>query len=213
METRYSFIERMRRLVYGGQPSDDASISFGLVGKYVDDAIAFAAKQNYKDNLALEQVGYVNNSFYTTFKGLTVTSDSNFRWVVSLPQIPIGIGDTKGISTLELNDTNGQESFPCIPLNENQKGYYKSLLPIPNKTLFYYEGNIIYVLTTILLNTYTARVSMISGGDSTNMNSIINVPSDYYPMIIQYIRQHLMEERVIEPDTNNDGVDTAVNKN
>lgn len=213
METRYSFIERMRRLVYGGQPSDDASISFGLVGKYVDDALAAAAKQNYKDNLGLEGVAFVNNSFYTTFKNISIISDGNFRWKLSLPQIPVGIGSTTGISTLELNDSNGLESFPCFPLSETQKGYYKSLPPIPNSTLFYYEGNIIFIISTILLNIYTARVSMISGGDSTDMNSIMNVPSDYIPFMINYIRTQLMEERAVEPDTVNDGQDLGTNKN
>ena len=45
--TRRVFIEQVRRLIYGSQPSNDAEITTGLVNTWLESAIAFAAKTNY----------------------------------------------------------------------------------------------------------------------------------------------------------------------
>lgn len=75
---RRTYIERIRRLIYGGQPPAEANITIGLVNNYLQDAIAVAAKTNYTDNLKLEGIASVNNSFYTTFKSLVIASDEQF---------------------------------------------------------------------------------------------------------------------------------------
>ena len=36
---------------------------------------------------------------------------------------------------------------------------------------------------------------MISGGDSTNLNSVLNVPDDYVPVIFDYCAKMLLAER------------------
>jgi hypothetical protein len=48
---------------------------------------------------------------------------------------------------------------------------------------------------------------MVSGGDSTDLNSELNVSPDYFPVMVQYIREQLMFERSIPQDTDNDGQD------
>ena len=69
--TRAEFIERTLRQVYGGYVTEDSSITPMLVNSWLNDAIALAAKTNYTDAVKLDGIGYVNNAFYTTFKGLT----------------------------------------------------------------------------------------------------------------------------------------------
>ena len=210
--TRRFWIERCLRQIYGQQPTDDASISINLVNTWLNDAIAVAAKQNYKDNITIDGIGYINNSFYTRFSGIAITADGgmiNFIWKLTLPQIPLGIGENEGISTLELVDsTTGQVSRPFIPLSERQKSFYQSVRPIPNKILYYYEGNILYAVSQLLLNQYTANVTMVSGGDSTNLDSILNVPDDYMPVMVEYVKQQLLFEQTRPIDQANDGVDS-----
>ena len=208
--TRNQFIEMALRQIYGSQPTDDSSITFNLVNLWLGQATAIAAKANYVDAIKLDGIGYVNNSFYTTYKGIAVTPDEQLTWKVSLPQIPVGIGRNEGINTLQFKNENGTLSYPCIPISANQKTYYQTMRKIPNKTLFYYEGNSIFALSTILLNQYTATVSMISGGDSTDLNSELNVPPDYYPNMVQYIKEQLMAERLMPQDLQNDGTDLIV---
>ena len=206
--TRRFFIERTLRQVYGNQPTDDASITDNLVNTWLNDAIGIAAKTSYKDALAIDGISYVNNSFYTIFKGLSVSADEQFLYKIRLPQIPFGIGTNMGVSTLQFKDSStGQVSQPVIWISENQRTYYQSMRQIPNKLLAYPQGEFIYVISTLLLNFYTASVTMISGGDSTNLDSTLNVPDDYVPVMVEYIKQQLMFERQIPVDVSNDGLD------
>ena len=209
--TRAQFIEQILRQIYGTYPSDDASITPMLVNQYLDQAIAFAAKANYTDNLKLEGIGFVNNSFYTTFKGIAITREEAGLWKLTLPQVPIGIGASEGVSTIVLKDAQNNISLPLVPLTQNQKTYFQSIQNLPFKTLYYVEGNNAYVISSLVLSNYTATVTLISGGDSTNLSSNLNVPGDYVPAIVQYIQQQLSFMKQTPRDLSNDGTDLSQN--
>jgi hypothetical protein len=182
-----------------------------LVNQYIDQGIAVAARTNYTDNLKLEGISFVNNSFYTTFKGLVAVRDERNLWKITLPQVPVGIGYSEGISTLQFKDSQGVVSQPCVPLTQNQKTYFQSMPNIPSKTLFYSEGDKVYVISNQILSNYTASVTMVSGGVSSSLTSVLNVPSDYMPVIIQYVQQQLLLMKQTPKDLANDGQDLAVN--
>jgi hypothetical protein len=57
------------------------------------------------------------------------------------------------------------------------------------------------------LNQYTATITIISGGDSTNLSSTLNVPDDYIPGIVDYVTKALMMARQQIQDNANDGND------
>ncbi len=208
MPTRRYFIERTLRQLYGTQPNDDSWVTDNLVNAWLEDAIAIAAKQNYKDNIAIDGISYINNSFYTTFKNLSVEADEQFLWKITLPQIPVGIGGNMGISTLQFRDnTSTQISQTVVWITENQRTYFQNMRGIPNKLLAYPQGEFVYVISQLLLNQYTANATMISGGDSTNLDSTLNVPQDYFPVMVEYIKQQLSFERNQLVDLSNDGSD------
>jgi hypothetical protein len=205
---RRTYIELIRRQIYGSQPSDDAEITVGLVNKWLDISIAAAAQQNYKGNIALEGISYVNNGFYTTFKNIAVTKDENFLWKVALPQIPVGIGENDGVPILVFKDAaNNQLSQNVVWLTQNQRSFNSGRRQIPNKLLAYQEADAIYVISTIILSQYTASVTMISGGTSTDLTSTINVPPDYFTVIVDYMKTQLMFQRQMPQDVQNDGLD------
>ncbi len=205
--TRRTFIERTLRQIYNGQPVDEATITKNLVNVWLSDAIGIAAKQNYKDNYQMEGIGFVNNSFHTTFKGLSISADERSLWKITLPEIPVGVGTSEGMPRVIFKDSNSTLSYPGIPLSESQVGYARSMRPIPNKILIYQEGIYCFAITAILMNAFTANVTLVSGGDSTDLDSVLNVPPDYYPIMVQYIQQQLMIERKNVPDLANDGRD------
>lgn len=208
MDTRINFIHRLLRQVYNGQPQDDSSITVNLVNKWLNDAIAVAAKKNYTDNLQLDGIAYVNNSFYTTFRNLVVTLYEQFVYQLSLPQVPVGISANQGVGTLQFMDSDGNISDPAIPLSENQVGYFRTMRPIPNKILYYPEGRFIYAISTLQLDQFTGKVRMISGGDSTDLNSVINVPEDYFPTLVEYVKAQLSFERAQPRELTNDGAES-----
>ena len=206
--TRNIFIERILRQIYNGQPSDDSSITYSLVNQWLNDAIGLAAKKNYTDGIQMDGIAYVNNSFYTTFKDLTVELGNidNVTYSIDLPQIPVALGKNEGIATLQfVKDKLASQT--AIPLSINQVAYIDNLRPIQNKILYWTEGKNIYAKSLIPLTAYTANVRMVSGGDSTDLESTLIVPDDYVPMIVEYIKGQLAFERSRPIDTSNDGVD------
>ena len=206
--TRNIFIERILRQIYNGQPSDDSSITYSLVNQWLNDAIGLAAKKNYTDGIQMDGIAYVNNSFYTTFKDLTVELGNidNVTYSIDLPQIPVALGKNEGIATLQfVKDKLASQT--AIPLSMNQVAYIDNLRPIQNKILYWTEGKNIYAKSLIPLTSYTANVRMVSGGDSTDLESTLIVPDDYVPMIVEYIKGQLVFERSRPIDVSNDGVD------
>lgn len=204
--TRNQLIERLLRQIYGGQPTDDSNITYNLVNQWLNDAIGIAVKKNYTDSIQMDGVAYVNNSFYTSYNGLTISQQDNTTYKIVMPQIPIALGKNEGVATLVFKDSK-TTSHTAIPLSINQLAYQETLRPIQNKILYWPEGIDIYVKTTIPLTRYTANIRMISGGDSTDLNSTLIIPDDYMPIIVEYIKQQLLFEQSRPIDVDNDGVD------
>ena len=205
--TRKTFIERILRQIYDGQPSDDSSITFNLVNQWLNDAIGLAAKKNYTDSIQMDGVAYVNNSFYTSYSSLTITQVDNTTFKFTLPQIPVALGKNEGIATLQFSNSKTPTSFGAVPLSMNQVGYQDTLRPIQNKVVYWPQGQEVYMSTGIPLTAYKANVRMISGGDSTDLNSTLIIPDDYVPIMVEYIKAQLAFERSRPIDTSNDGVD------
>ena len=206
--SRNAYIEMIRRQIYGDQPPAEANITKGLVNRWLNFGIAAAAKQNNKDNIAIDGINYINNSFYTTFKGIALTQDENFLWKLTLPQLPLGIGASEGVSTVMLKDASiNQISYPVVLMSQNQVSFQRGMRSIPNKLLGYSEGNFIYILSTLLLSDYTGSVTMVSGGDGTDLTSTVNVPDDYFPFIIEFMKTQLVFQRQIPQDRTDDGAD------
>jgi len=209
--TRGTYIEQIRRIIYNGQPNDDATITIGLVNVWLNQAIGIAAKANYKDNIVIDGMKYVNNSFYTTFKGLSVENDDQFTYKITLPQIPFGIGKDEGVSMMVFKDSQSQQlSQSVVWLTANQKTFFQSMRPIPNKLLAISESKYVYVYTTLLLNSYTANITMASGGLDTDLSSELNVPADYIPVMTDYLVKNLILELNQAKDVTNDGEDFKV---
>lgn len=209
---RGAYIERILMQIYGQKPTDDAEITYNLVNLYLNDAIGIAAKTCYKEAIQIEGIAYVNNSFYTTFSGIAVSSDDtdNLCYKFSLPEIPVGIGKNEGIAKIQFKDSNGFVSQNAIPLSMNQIGYADRQRPIPNKIVYWYEGSIVRIKTPLIMTSYTAIVRMISGGVSSDLNSELNLPPDYFGVITEYVRQQLILERSIPQDNTNEGVDQNI---
>jgi hypothetical protein len=205
--TRKTFIERILRQIYNGQPSDDSNITFNLVNEWLNDAIGVAAKKNYTDSIQMDGVAYVNNSFYTSYSGLTITSVNNTTFKFTLPQIPVALGKNEGLATLNFSNNNTPTTFGAVPLSMNQVSYQDTLRPIQNKVVYWSQGQEVYMSTGIPLTAYKANVRMVSGGDSSDLNSTLIIPDDYVPIMVEYIKAQLAFERSRPIDTSNDGVD------
>jgi hypothetical protein len=207
--TRRIFLERILIQLYGGFPTDDSEITYELINEWLSDAIGLAAKTCWKESIQIDGIAYLNNSFYTTFSGIEISTDNtdNLCYQFELPQIPFGLGKNEGLAKIQFKDSNGFVSQNAIPLSMNQIGYADRQRPIPGKIIYWYEGNIVRLKTPLIMTEYTAIVRMASGGNSSDLDSELNVPADYYNIMTDYIQKQLMIERAIVPDLSNDGTD------
>lgn len=207
--TRKAFCERIQREIYGSQPNDDAEITKQLINNYVNVGIAMAVKQNYTDNLKMDGIAYVNNSFYTTFRDLPIakdTSDYNL-WYITLPEIPVALGENEGISQLIFRKGTDY-SLEAIPLNAHQVGYRRTFRKIPNKICYWNERDTILCESYLSLSEYTANVKVASGGaNSTDLTEQIYLPTEWLSFVQDYVIKNLMLEKQQKQDVSNDGVD------
>ena len=203
---RIELIERLRRQVANVFPSDDFTITNNLVNSWLGDAIAAAAKASYTESIRMDGVAYLNNGFYTTFSGIAVSKDTtdDFQYTLQLPQLPVGIGANEGIASLKFKKS-GQTSYDAVPLTINQVGISQGSRKIQNKIIYYQEGRDLKVRSTVILSAYTATVRMVSGGISSDLNSEINVPQEWFPMMVEYISKALRIENAQKADVANDG--------
>lgn len=209
---RGAFIEQALIQIYGALPTDDAEMTIDMINMVLlPEAIGIAAKTCYKEAIQIDGIGYVNNSFYTTFSGLSIVTDDtdNLCYKLILPDMPVGIGRNEGVSALRFKDDNGFVSQTVIWLSMSQQAYADRMQPIPNKILAWPEGNTVRMKTTLPMWSYTGVVKMVSGGDSANLNSELNVPPDYHPYMIEYIQKQLLLMRGQRQDQANDGQDQA----
>ena len=100
-----------------------------------------------------------------------------------------------------------QTTFCTVQLKMKQENYQNTLRPIQNKVVYWPQGQEVYMSTGIPLTAYKANVRMVSGGDSTDLNSTLIIPDDYVPIMVEYIKAQLAFERSRPIDTSNDGVD------
>jgi hypothetical protein len=208
MLTRYKLIERIRSVIYNGTPNDDATITFNLVNEWLNDAIGIVAKANYVESIKLDGISYLNNAFYSSFSDLSITQDNVNLYKFQLPEYPIGIGDNQGIASVVVTNSNGNVSYDAVPLTTNQVSYVRGRRTPPNKMLYYNENSYIFLLTSVPLYDYTAQVRLVSAGDSSDLDSVLNVPSDYIPQIIDYIVKNLLLEHSQKLDLASDGNDS-----
>jgi hypothetical protein len=144
-------------------------------------------------------------SLFILFIIILLLNNTTFKF--TLPQIPVALGKNEGLATLNFSNNNTPTTFGAVPLSMNQVGYQDTLRPIQNKVVYWPQGQEVYMSTGIPLTAYKANVRMVSGGDSTDLNSTLIVPDDYMPFIVEYIRGQLAFERSRPIDTSNDGVD------
>lgn len=124
--TRRVLIEQIRRMLYGGVPTDDANITEKEINLYINEALAYMAKINYTDSIKLDGIESIADSFYLTFKNLAITKDNDTGYYsLDLPQVPLGLSRGYGISTVTFPTSTGLAKSP-IPISVRELDYMDS---------------------------------------------------------------------------------------
>lgn len=205
--TRKTLIEQIRRLYYGGIPSDDSNLTENEVNIYINQAIAYFAKQNYTESINLDGIENVNDAFYATFKGLTITKDNDTGYYsATLPHPPVGLSRGYGISTVTFPVSTGLSKAP-IPISPRELDYVDKISTPPSKIFYWAEGNKLWFKSYTNLVGKSAIVRMVSA-ENTDKDSELNVPAEYISDMINWIMRQLSIRKQMPEDTTNDGLDT-----
>lgn len=204
--TRRVLIEQIRRMLYGGVPTDDANITEKEINLYINEAMAYMAKVNYTDSIKLDGIETVADSFYLTFKNLAATKDNDTGYYsIDLPQVPLGLARGYGISTVTFPTNTGQAKSP-IPVSVRELDYMDNLKQPPSKIFYWPEGKKLWFKSYINLVGKNAIVRMVST-ESANLDDELNVPQEYITDIINLVMNQLRPRKGAPQDSTNDGLD------
>jgi hypothetical protein len=206
--TRKVLIEQIRRMLYGGVPNDDASVSEKEINVYTNESLAYMAKINYTDSIKLDGVENVSDVFYLTFKNLAVLKDTDTGYYyTTLPQVPVGLARGYGISTVTFPTSTGLAKSP-IPISTRELDYIDNLKQPPSKIFYWPEGKKLWFKSYTNLIGKNAIVRMVSTESST-LDDELNLPQEYITDIINLVLNQLKIRKGSPEDIVNDGVDKA----
>lgn len=204
--TRKVLIEQIRRMLYGGVPTDDANITEKEINLYINEALAYMAKVNYTDSIKLDGIETVSDVFYLTFKNLAITRDTDTGYYsLDLPQVPVGLARGYGISTVTFPTSTGLAKSP-IPISVRELDYMDSLKQPPSKIFYWPEGKKLWFKSYTNLIGKLAIVRMVST-ENSDMDAELNVPQEYITDIINLVMGQLRPRKATPQDSTNDGLD------
>lgn len=204
--TRRVLIEQIRRMLYGGVPTDDANVSEKEINLYINEALAYMAKINYTDSIKLDGIESISDSFYLTFKNLAITKDNDTGYYsLDLPQVPLGLARGYGISTVTFPTSTGLAKSP-IPISVRELDYMDSLKQPPSKIFYWPEGKKLWFKSYTNLVGRFAIVRMVST-ETADLDSELNVPQEYITDIINLVMNQLRPRKGALQDSTNDGLD------
>jgi hypothetical protein len=207
--TRKVLIEQIRRLYYGGVPSDDANLSEKEVNLYINQALAYMAKVNYTDAIKLDGIETVSDAFYSTFKNLALALDTDTGYYyLTLPHPPLGLSRGYGISSVTFHVSTGLAKAP-IPISPRELDLMDNMKRPPSKIFYWAEGSKLWFKSPYYnLTGKNAIVRMVSA-ENTDLSAELNVPAEYISDIINWIMNQLKIRKQMPEDTTNDGLDKA----
>jgi len=204
--TRKVLIEQIRRMLYGGVPTDDANITEKEINLYINQALAYMAKVNYTDSIKLDGIETVSDVFYLTFKNLAIVKDNDTGYYsLDLPQVPLGLARGYGISTVTFPTSTGLAKSP-IPISVRELDYMDSLKQPPSKIFYWPEGKKLWFKSYSNLVGKFAIVRMVST-ETSDMDAELNVPQEYITDIINLVMGQLRPRKATPQDSTNDGLD------
>lgn len=205
LTTRRILIELIQRQLSGGMISQDSELTDGLINIYINGAIGYAAKANYKEEIQLNGIESVSDGFYAEFTGITITLNAaTGQYHATLPQQPAGVGIGWDVADFMLIKGSGTKLF-ANPISPREVRYLYSLPSGCDEVYFWMNGVTASLHSCSDITKYKASVRMIST-QSSDLDAPITLPDAYWPMAIEYIDKTLGVQLNIPIDISNDGV-------
>lgn len=205
--TRGQICEALQRIMLGGLASDDTDLTIPYINFYLNSAIGYAIKSNYKDEIQLNGTEGVSDGFYATFSGLTITKDNNTGWYnISLPQTTVGVGAGWDISNFMMVSGSGAKIFGN-PIAQKELQYLYTNPKGCNDVFFWVVKDKMNIHSCKDISKYKGMVTMLVS-QSDDIDSVVSIPDGYMPLIMEYLTKALGIVMNMPVDISSDGVET-----
>lgn len=185
---RRTLCEIVQRKLAGGEPSSDFEPSLVEINALLDSAIAYAAKSQYNESAQVD-VEYISDSFYTTFRGIVLTEDTDTgHWGADIPAAPAGLPRGYDIEVFPYGDGSTGKAF--VRVSPQQLGIYHGLPKPINSVLFWTEGNKLKAESPFSLSGIKVMLRMVVGSGSQELTAELSCDGTYIPGVLEWMDRH-----------------------
>ena len=203
--TTYGYIsEQILTTYYKGIRNDDSQYSLRHIASMVASEVAVMARKNAFENSNNGDVTYMNDTFITTYKNLSVLTDnvSNEKYC-DLPATPVALPGNQEIVAVSLN-TRTNKQF--IPIKNKDRFMQAFLRPIKGIVYFYAENGRLYFDNPENFQFTKITLKMAGALPSGNiLDAPLNIPKNYESEIIDKVLNRLLFLSAQGQDLTNDG--------
>lgn len=203
--TTYGYIsEQILTTYYKGIRNDDSQYSLRHIASMVAQEVAVMARKNAFENSSNGDVTYINDTFITTYKNLSVLTDnvSNEKYC-DLPATPVALPGNQEIVAVSLN-TRTNKQF--IPIKNKDRFMQAFLRPIKGIVYFYAENGRLYFDNPENFQFTKITLKMAGALPSGNiLDASLNIPKNYESEIIDKVLNRLLTMSRLGQDLTNDG--------
>lgn len=203
--TTYGYIsEQILTTYYKGIRNDDSQYSLRHIASMVAQEVAVMARKNAFENSNNGDVTYMNDTFITTYKNISVLVDSvsNEKYC-DLPATPVALPNNQEIVAVSLN-TKTNKQF--IPIKNKDRFMQAFLRPIKGIVYFYAENGRLYFDNPENFQFTKITLKMAGALPSGNiLDAPLNIPKNYESEIIDKVLNRLLTLSRLGQDLTNDG--------
>lgn len=203
--TTYGYIsEQILTTYYKGIRNDDSQYSLRHIASMVASEVAVMARKNAFENSNNGDITYMNDTFITTYKNLSVLTDnvSNEKYC-DLPATPTALPNNQEIVAVSLN-TKTNKQF--IPIKNKDRFMQAFLRPIKGVVYFYAENGRLYFDNPENFQFTKITLKMAGALPSGNiLDAPLNIPKNYESEIIDKVLNRLLTLSAQGQDLTNDG--------
>lgn len=196
--TKLQLIQRIRKHVSNGFPSDEFATSDNEIQLYIDSSIAYQIKGLAYENAKIDGTLVVPEAFLITYQLTGLTQDLNTGyWKVTLPQPPLSL--PLGYSVTQVYFVNKQSKKQNAYPIKVKRAAYRDNLPSPQGVLYQVENDTLLLQASngLTLSDQTCFVQMPVARTS-DVNAVMNVPDDILEAIFNNVVMQLTK-RYAEP--------------
>lgn len=179
LTTKREVCQEILYQLYGGMPSNDASISENFVLRLVNDKIAVAAVKSAFGTYNLDGVVAADDIFTLSYSALALTIDTaNGLKYFTLPDTPVGLPSNRAFNIYPPNSRGGIQGSIFKPIARGEVTYVRSLPGIRKVWHFVEQGRMYFVDAFNIMATYSSVNASIVTSGANDLTAFLNLPDD-----------------------------------